>query len=83
MPVVVQELKAAVRRREGITQLLVVGSLFLDFRLHLRRLPEKALEVLSELVPRFDEIEDENEDVLTITAIMHPQTPEPEPDEQT
>jgi DNA-binding transcriptional ArsR family regulator len=52
-------------------------------RINVRIAPEKALEVLSELVPRFDEIEDENEDVLTITAIMHPQTPEPEPDEKT
>jgi DNA-binding transcriptional ArsR family regulator len=47
-------------------------------RINVRVSPEKALELLSELVPRFDEIEDENEDVLTITAIMHPQTPEPD-----
>ena len=33
---------------------------------------EKALEVLSELVPRFEEVEDENADQLVITAIMHP-----------
>ena len=33
---------------------------------------EKALEVLSELVPRFEELEDEDADLLTITAIMHP-----------
>jgi hypothetical protein len=38
--------------------------------------PEKALEVLSELVPTFDKLEDESEDMLTITAIMHPQRPE-------
>jgi DNA-binding transcriptional ArsR family regulator len=50
-------------------------------RINVRISPEKALEVLSELVPRFDEIEDENEELLTITAIMHPQTPER--DEQT
>ncbi len=48
-------------------------------RINARVSPEKALEVLSELVPRFDAIEDPNEDMLTITAIMHPQTPEPEP----
>jgi DNA-binding transcriptional ArsR family regulator len=47
-------------------------------RINVRISPEKALEVLSDLVPRFDEIEDENEDVLTITAILHPQTPEPD-----
>ena len=34
--------------------------------------PEKALEVLSELVPRFEEVEDENSEQLVITAIMHP-----------
>jgi DNA-binding transcriptional ArsR family regulator len=34
---------------------------------------EKALEVLSELVPRFEEIEDENAEQLVITAILHPQ----------
>ena len=33
---------------------------------------EKALEVLSELVPRFEEVEDENAEQLVITAIMHP-----------
>lgn len=47
-------------------------------RINVRISPEKALELLSDLVPRFDAVEDENEDVLTITAIMHPQTPEPE-----
>ena len=35
--------------------------------------PEKAMEVLSELVPRFEELEDENADQLVITAIVHPQ----------
>ena len=45
-------------------------------RINVRIAPEKALEVLSELVPRFDEIEDEGEETLTITAILHPQTPE-------
>jgi DNA-binding transcriptional ArsR family regulator len=34
--------------------------------------PEKALEVLSELVPRFEELEDERVEQLVITAIMHP-----------
>lgn len=34
--------------------------------------PDKALEVLSELVPRFEEVEDENAEQLVITAIMHP-----------
>ena len=34
--------------------------------------PEKALEVLSELIPRFEEVEDENAEQLVITAIMHP-----------
>jgi DNA-binding transcriptional ArsR family regulator len=34
--------------------------------------PEKAMDVLSELVPRFDELEDENADQLVITAIVHP-----------
>ena len=45
-------------------------------RINVRISPEKALEVLSELVPTFEELEDENEDVLTITAIMHPYAPE-------
>ncbi|HEY8192932.1 MAG TPA: helix-turn-helix domain-containing protein [Gaiellaceae bacterium] len=35
--------------------------------------PEKAMEVLSELVPRFDELEDENAEQLVITAVVHPQ----------
>ncbi|HET6641818.1 MAG TPA: helix-turn-helix domain-containing protein [Gaiellaceae bacterium] len=45
-------------------------------RINARVSPEKALEVLSELVPTFDKLEDESEDMLTITAIMHPQRPE-------
>lgn len=45
-------------------------------RINVRISPERALEVLSDLVPTFEELEDENEEVLTITAIMHPQTPE-------
>jgi DNA-binding transcriptional ArsR family regulator len=45
-------------------------------RINVRISPEKALEVLSELVPTFERLEDESEDMLTITAIMHPQTPE-------
>lgn len=47
-------------------------------RINVRISPEKALEVLSELVPTFEELEDENEDVLTITAIMHPYSPDTE-----
>jgi hypothetical protein len=35
--------------------------------------PDKALEVLSELVPRFEELEDEDAEQLVITAMMHPQ----------
>jgi len=42
-------------------------------RVTVRMEPEKALEVLSELVPRFEELEDENAEQLVITAIMHPQ----------
>ncbi|HEY7706429.1 MAG TPA: winged helix-turn-helix domain-containing protein [Gaiellaceae bacterium] len=34
--------------------------------------PERAMDVLSELVPRFEEIEDENAEQIVITAIMHP-----------
>lgn len=45
-------------------------------RINVRISPEKALEVLSELVPTFDKVEDESEDMLTITAIMHPHTPD-------
>lgn len=41
-------------------------------RVTVRLDPEKALEVLSELVPRFEELEDENAEQLVITAIMHP-----------
>ena len=33
-------------------------------------------EVLSELVPTFENLEDESEEMLTITAIMHPHSPE-------
>jgi DNA-binding transcriptional ArsR family regulator len=42
-------------------------------RVVVRMEPEKALEVLSELVPRFEELEDENAEQLVITAVMHPQ----------
>jgi DNA-binding MarR family transcriptional regulator len=45
-------------------------------RINVRISPEKALEVLSDLVPTFEELEDENEELLTVTAIMHPQTPD-------
>jgi DNA-binding transcriptional ArsR family regulator len=45
-------------------------------RINVRISPEKALEVLSELVPTFEELEDENEELLTITAIMHPYAPD-------
>lgn len=45
-------------------------------RINVRISPERALEVLSDLVPTFEELEDEGEEMLTITAIMHPQTPE-------
>lgn len=41
-------------------------------RVTVRLDPEKALEVLSELVPRFEELEDENAEQLVITAVMHP-----------
>jgi len=41
-------------------------------RINVRISPEKALEVLSGLVPTFEELEDEGEEMLTITAIMHP-----------
>ena len=46
-------------------------------RINVRISPEKALEVLSDLVPTFEELEDESEDMLTVTAIMHPRGPEP------
>jgi DNA-binding transcriptional ArsR family regulator len=45
-------------------------------RINTRISPERALEVLSDLVPTFEELEDESEETLTITAIMHPQTPD-------
>lgn len=47
-------------------------------RINVRISPARALAVLSELVPTFEELEDENEDMLTITAIMHPYAPEPD-----
>jgi DNA-binding transcriptional ArsR family regulator len=47
-------------------------------RINARISPEKALEVLSELVPTLDELEDETEEMLTITAILHPSVPETE-----
>lgn len=45
-------------------------------RINVRISPETALDVLSELVPTFEELEDENEQILTITAIMHPHSPD-------
>nr|MDP9491554.1 helix-turn-helix domain-containing protein [Actinomycetota bacterium] len=48
-------------------------GLFRFVRVVVRMEPEKALEVLSELVPRFEELEDENAEQLVITAVMHPQ----------
>jgi DNA-binding transcriptional ArsR family regulator len=42
-------------------------------RVTVRLDPEKAMEVLSELVPRFEELEDESADQLVITAVVHPQ----------
>jgi DNA-binding transcriptional ArsR family regulator len=45
-------------------------------RINVRISPDKALEVLSDLVPTFERLEDEDEDVVTITAIMHPRAPE-------
>lgn len=45
-------------------------------RINARISPERALEVLSELVPTFEELEDESEDLLTITAMMHPSASE-------
>jgi DNA-binding transcriptional ArsR family regulator len=45
-------------------------------RINVRISPEKALDVLSELVPTFESLEDESQDMLTITAIMHPHTPD-------
>jgi DNA-binding transcriptional ArsR family regulator len=46
-------------------------------RINVRMSPENALEVLSDLVPTFEELEDESEDMLTITAIMHPRLADP------
>lgn len=45
-------------------------------RINARISPELALQALSELVPRFEELEDEGEQMMTITAIVHPSTPE-------
>ena len=45
-------------------------------RINVRISPERALEVLTDLVPAFEDLEDESEETLTITAILHPQTPE-------
>jgi DNA-binding transcriptional ArsR family regulator len=47
-------------------------------RINARVSPEQALEVLSDLVPTFEELESESEgeEMLTITAIMHPRVPE-------
>ena len=45
-------------------------------RINARISPERALEVLSDLVPTVEELEDESEEMLTITAILHPQTPD-------
>jgi DNA-binding transcriptional ArsR family regulator len=45
-------------------------------RINVRISPERALEVLTDLVPTFEDLEDESEETLTITAILHPQTPE-------
>jgi len=41
-------------------------------RVSVRVSSEKAFEMLSELVPQLEELEDENEEQLVITAIMHP-----------
>lgn len=41
-------------------------------RVTVRLDPEKAMEVLSELVPRFEELEEEGADQVVITAIVHP-----------
>ncbi|HKF14239.1 MAG TPA: winged helix-turn-helix domain-containing protein [Gaiellaceae bacterium] len=46
-------------------------------RINVRISPDKALEVLSDLVPTFEELEDESEEMLTVTAIMHPRIAEP------
>jgi DNA-binding transcriptional ArsR family regulator len=45
-------------------------------RINVRISQERAFEVLTQLVPTFEELEDESEDVWTITAIMHPHTPD-------
>ena len=41
-------------------------------RVTVRLDPERAMEVLSELVPRFEELEEEDQDQVVITAIVHP-----------
>ena len=41
-------------------------------RVTVRMDPKKAFDVLSELVPRLEELEDENAEQVVITAIMHP-----------
>jgi DNA-binding transcriptional ArsR family regulator len=45
-------------------------------RINARISPDRALDVLSDLVPKVEELEDESEEMLTITAILHPQTPD-------
>jgi DNA-binding transcriptional ArsR family regulator len=45
-------------------------------RINVKISEEKALEVLSELVPTFEELEDESQETLTITAILHPSVPD-------
>jgi DNA-binding transcriptional ArsR family regulator len=42
-------------------------------RVTVRMDPEKAMQVLSDLVPQFEELEDENAEQLVITAVVHPQ----------
>ena len=42
-------------------------------RVTVRMDPEKAMQVLSDLVPTFEELEDENAEQLVITAVVHPQ----------
>jgi DNA-binding transcriptional ArsR family regulator len=41
-------------------------------RVTVRMSPEKAMEVLTDLVPKLQEMEDESGEPLVITAIMHP-----------
>ena len=42
-------------------------------RVTVRMDPEKAMQVLSDLVPQFEELEDEDAEQLVITAVVHPQ----------